>query len=234
MNPIPRRSLYIQTPSESGRRSKRRKRHGRRTETLLVRHEPSERHAWASAAAIEGYLSLSDWIRDRLNGAAKSRAMLSSDRMDWNTPQEVIDALAPLGPIGLDPCSNAGSIVPAAVAWTEVDDGLPRAWTGFGLVYVNPPYGYELPTWIEKCGAEAANGAELVVLVPARPDTQWMGHALETGAVVGLWRGRLTFLAGGTSAPFPSALLYWGPRGELFRDVVAHLVTGFLEGAYAA
>lgn len=205
---------------------------------LTIRVEATERDAWNVAAAREGYLGRSDWMRDRLNGAARARALLSSERMDWNTPQEVIDMIAPLGVIALDPCSNAGSIVPAlrSASLERGEDGLAINWQflscGIGIVYVNPPYGDELPRWIERCGAEAANGAEIVALVPARPDTQWTAHALETGAVVAMIRGRLTFLSGGTSAPFPSALLYWGDRRELFRDVLAEHVNGFLEGAF--
>ena len=86
------------------------------------------------------------------------------------TPKEVYEPIvACLGPIGLDPCSHPGSLVPAAVRYylpeyvpagtpasvplrveargevpghmAIVGDGLSLPWgPGLGLVYVNPPY----------------------------------------------------------------------------------------------
>jgi hypothetical protein len=44
-------------------------------------------------------------------------AMFSSERMDWNTPQVIVDGLNAMGGVALDPCSNANSIVGARVEW---------------------------------------------------------------------------------------------------------------------
>jgi hypothetical protein len=44
-------------------------------------------------------------------------ALLSSERMDWNTPQCIVDGLNAMGGVALDPCSNANSIVGARVEW---------------------------------------------------------------------------------------------------------------------
>jgi hypothetical protein len=44
-------------------------------------------------------------------------ALLSSERMDWNTPQVIVDGLNAMGGVALDPCSNANSIVGARVEW---------------------------------------------------------------------------------------------------------------------
>jgi DNA N-6-adenine-methyltransferase (Dam) len=84
-----------------------------------------------------------------------------------------------------------------------------------GIVFVNPPYGRELPAWIAKAHGEVENGnARLVVaLISARTDTHyWHDHVAEKAHVYFL-RGRLRFGDGGQSAPFPSALAVWGADG---------------------
>jgi hypothetical protein len=205
-----------------------------------VRLEPTERDNWIQAAGREGYLGVSDWIRDQCNGRARRRVLFSSDVDSYNTPQEVLDVIAPMGRILLDPCSNENSIVRARVAWTKEDDSLPRSWlllTGEfrekttirrsrpnssaegGFVYCNPPYGDQLPIWIAKMVEEAKRGVEIIGLVPVRTDTQWYELA-QTAADVALWRGRLTFGGAPDPAPFASCLLYFGPRHALFRKLL--------------
>lgn len=218
---------------ESLRRSRRRRGSGERTARLELRLELEERDAWIAAAGREAYLSLSDWARDRLNAAARLGVHFSSRVESWNTPPVVIAALSrALGSITLDPCSNTGSIVPASIAWILERDGdsLARSWRCSGsssrrrpLVYVNPPYN-QIAAWVAKCAREALeHRLELVALVPARTETRWWNAAIDSGAVAGYWRGRLQFLSSGAkrknSAPFPSALLYWGQRPARFRSI---------------
>lgn len=232
MRPLPSPTLYVQAaPGKvlEFRRSRRRATDAvDRSERLALRLEPGERQRWIEAAAREGYFSLSDWIRDRLNGSVSSRATRSSADHAWNTPRVLLDAIAPLGRIGLDPCSNATSIVRARVKWTVDDDGLARDWRGRGLVYVNSEYGRALPVWVKKCELEAGHGVEIVQLVPARTDTAWFNRCARA-ALVGLWRGRFTFSGACSPAPFPSALVYWGRRRSLFRRTISRHCTSILE-----
>lgn len=241
MRPLPR--LYVQTAELDARlrvleeaRAPRRSRALSKVEhdaRIALRVTSREREAWTLAAHREGYLSLSDWIRDRLDGAARARAMHSSDHQAFNTPANVLDAIAPMGAIALDPCSNGGSIVPARVRWTVEHDGLAVAWAPQRLrgeiVFVNPPFD-ALEAWADRCILEAAAGCEIVLLSPARVDVRWWDRCLEAGAVAALWRGRLRFLGMG-SAPFPAALTYFGPRQALWRRVMAPHVTGFTRRA---
>lgn len=143
--------------------------------------------------------------------------LLSSERPDWNTPDELLNLVRRVGPIGLDPCSNAASIVRAAVEWTEADDGLARDWRGYGLVFVNPPYGRLIAPWTAKLRVEGARGVEAIALLPARTDTRWWQEDVATADAICFWRGRLTFLGAPDPAPFPSAIAYWGPRPAAFR-----------------
>jgi len=186
---------------------------------LELRLEPTEREGWTQCASREGYFSVSDWVRDVCNGRVRTRVLTSSDSTSHNTPPVVLRMLRAFGRIALDPCSNATSIVRARVEWTKEDDGLPRSWVAPGLVFVNPPFGDELPTWIDKMIAEAARGAEIVALVPARTDTKWFERVTAV-ADVGFWKGRLKFGNAKNAAPFAVALLYFGPRRALFRRVV--------------
>jgi hypothetical protein len=79
-------------------------------------------------------------------------------------------------------------------------------------VFVNPPYGRDLPQWIGKAAFEVRQGraGSGGALIPARTDTRWWHDHIAGRAHVVLLRGRLQFGEGGQSAPFPSALAVWG------------------------
>lgn len=151
--------------------------------------------------------------------AHKLAPLLSSACEHWNTPEDVLVALAELWPEGidLDPCSNDGSIVGARVAYTKADDGLTRPW--LGRVYVNPPYGRGILAWLERALIASNDGAEVVLLVPARVDTVWWHTFAARAEGVCFWRGRLTFRGAPDPAPFPSAILYYGSDAPRFRRV---------------
>jgi len=191
----------------------------KRTAFVKLRATSAEREKWVLAASREGYLSLSDWMRDTCSSRARTRALVSADAKDVNTPPVILQAIKPLGPIGLDPFHNATSIVGAKVCWTIDDDSMPRDWSGYGLTFCNPEFGDFLPIAIEKFRREAARGTEIVCLVPARIETKWFDRMLD-GADVGLWRGRISFLNANGNAPFPVALGYYGGRRALFRRTI--------------
>jgi hypothetical protein len=96
------------------------------------------------------------------------------------------------------------------VRFTAEDDGLSLPW--FGAVFLNPPYGRELPKWTAKALAEIVHGRARIVIgvLPARPDTRWWHRDIAGHANISFLRGRLRFGDGVQSAPFPSALVVWG------------------------
>jgi hypothetical protein len=119
--------------------------------------------------------------------------------------------------IDLDPasCAEANEIVQAA-RWYGLDhpsdsmrDGLAHEW--HGRVWMNPPYGDEIGVWMHrlKHQYEMENTIEAIALVPARTDTAWW-HETTAGRAVCFIRGRLKFGNAENSAPFPSALVYFG------------------------
>jgi hypothetical protein len=58
----------------------------------------------------------------------------------------VLDRVRRIDPIGLDPFSNAQSIVGAKREFRldRGEDALRLDWRGYGLVYANPPFGDEI------------------------------------------------------------------------------------------
>jgi hypothetical protein len=141
----------------------------------------------------------------------------SSATAEHYTPAHVIAVVvACLGGIDLDPCSNSHEdpAVPAAGVFTIADDGLRQAW--HGRVYMNPPYGGAITAWVEKLADEYEAGrvTEAIALVPARTDTRWW-RRMGAHPVCFVW-GRLRFSGASAGAPFPSALVYLGPRPAAF------------------
>lgn len=153
--------------------------------------------------------------------------LMSSDGIEWYTPQPIIKAvLAALGGIvDLDPCADPERSFPATRHYTRVENGLIRPWNG--SVYMNPPYGrtvdpntgenVDIRAWTTKLRDELGpNGwtTEAVALLPMRADTTWF-HELHP-PVLCLIRGRLRFSGYEQSAPFPSAAAYFGSARERF------------------
>lgn len=141
--------------------------------------------------------------------------MKSSASSEWYTPPKIIErVLMLLDDIDLDPCSNSATSpnVPAHTLYTREDDGLKQQWEG--RVYLNPPYGDTIGSWIDKLIIEyqAMQVEAAIALIPARTDTAWFWP---------LWqyplcfvRGRLKFISPvdseENSAPFGSVIAYLG------------------------
>jgi phage N-6-adenine-methyltransferase len=161
-------------------------------------------------------------FRGALKELGGSSVHFSSGTAEWRTPYEIIRRVVEtLGRIDLDPCAEEGKGVPAAEHFTKEDDGLSRAWAG--RVFMNPPYCREIGPWVEKLLEECAAGrvSEALALVPARTDTEWF-YALR-GYPRCFVKGRLRFSEYVNSAPFPSALVYLGPRRDAFAANFADL-----------
>lgn len=143
-------------------------------------------------------------------------SLLSSDKMDWMTPEEVLKPIRMFGGgIKLDPCTNESNPCEASLFMTN--GALTRDWqleAQDGLIYANPPYGRELPQWSAKFALEGhMRGAELITLTPARTDTVWWQRDMTTAKRILFWKGRIKFVGRDgpmDAAPFPSALCYWG------------------------
>ena len=138
-----------------------------------------------------------------------NKSLFSSESVEWATPQWLFDALNIEFSFTLDPCCTAENTKVKDNFFTRQEDGLSQDW-GTHSVFMNPPYGKEISQWMEKAFHSSLNGATVVALVPARTDTKWW-HDLSMKGEIRLLRGRIKFVGGKHSAPFPSAVVIFRP-----------------------
>lgn len=129
---------------------------------------------------------------------------------EWATPQDFYDVVNAEFGFDLDVCALDSS-AKCARYFTPDTDGLAHEWTG--TVWMNPPYGDVIATWMAKAFESAKAGATVVCLVPARTDTGWF-HDYAFPGQVRFIKGRLRFGEAEASAPFPSCLVVLGPNVE--------------------
>lgn len=142
------------------------------------------------------------------------QVMRSSKDMTWATPAQWFEYLNLEFKFTLDPCCFSET-AKCKKFFTPNDDGLSKSWAD-ERVFMNPPYGRELPKWMAKAYREAKeNGALVVCLVPARVDTQWWHQSAVKSSDIRFPIGRLTFEgAAESAAPFPVAIVIFRPYLE--------------------
>ena len=131
--------------------------------------------------------------------------------MTWATPEEWFEYLNLEFKFTLDPCC-----VPETAKcrrfFTPEEDGLTQSWED-ERVFMNPPYGRELPKWMEKAYTEARdNGALVVAFVPARVETLWWHRYAVKASEIRFPIGRVKFVGADASAPFPIAIVIFRPK----------------------
>lgn len=138
-----------------------------------------------------------------------------SERQDWGTPMAFMRYLEESFAFypTLDAAASATN-TKAGRYFSIVDDSLNQDW--FGNVWLNPPFGAELPKFLEKCSQEIRREEvnRIITLIPARTDTKWFHEiVLPSASVVYLIKGRFNFVSPGAvegaNAPFPSMLVIW-------------------------
>lgn len=140
-----------------------------------------------------------------------NKALFSSEKVEWETPQDFFDKLNQEFNFTLDPCSTDEN-AKCAKHYTAEQNGLLQDWTG-ETVYCNPPYGKEMPEWIHKCYNHFIRGGTAVMLLPARTDTKAFHEYIYGKAEIRFIRGRLKFGGSKNSAPFPSmVVVYMGKK----------------------
>lgn len=134
--------------------------------------------------------------------------MRSSTTGEWETPQDFFDALDAEFHFDLDPCATREN-AKCNSFFTKSEDGLAQSWRGL-RVFMNPPYGREIASWVSKAHIEMSYGALVVGLLPARTDTAWFHeHIYKVAREVRFVRGRLKFSGAKWNAPFPCMVVIW-------------------------
>lgn len=145
------------------------------------------------------------------NATHTRQIMHSSDDMTWATPAAWFEYLDLEFGFTLDPCCSHAT-AKCKKHYTPEEDGLSKSWQD-ERVFMNPPYGRELPNWMRKAYTEARdNGALVVCFVPARVDTTWWHQFACKASEIRFPKGRVKFAGAENSAPFPVAVIIFRPK----------------------
>jgi len=133
-----------------------------------------------------------------------------SNKMNWATPKSFYDKINEEFNFTLDACAEEWN-KKCDNYFSKEEDALTKDWTG--NVYMNPPYGREIPKFVKKAYEESQKNANVVVgLIPARTDTKWFHDWVLDKAEIRFIKGRIRFeheKGVGGSASFPSLLVIW-------------------------
>lgn len=137
--------------------------------------------------------------------------MFSSKTDMWFTPQEFFDKLDQEFNFTLDVCAIPEN-AKCERFFTPEMNSLKQEWTG--VCWRNPPYGRELGKWVEKAYIASTYGTTVVMLIPARTDTQWFHKYIynKENVEIRFVKGRLKFGRQKNAAPFPSMVVIF--KGE--------------------
>ena len=138
--------------------------------------------------------------------------LFSSKSENWETPQYLFDQLNAEFRFDLDCCASEQN-KKCQRFFSKEDDGLSRDWVG--RVWCNPPYGRGVGNWVKKAKNEVNKRAAVVVmLLPARTDTQWFHDYIynKPGVEVRFIKGRLKFGGSKDNAPFPNMVVVFTPE----------------------
>lgn len=94
-----------------------------------------------------------------------------SDRMDWETPPDLFDALNDEFGFTIDVCATPKT-AKVARYYTPETDGLSQDWGG-ERCFMNPPYGRDVYEWVGKAATTPKSGGG-----SGRPALRAHGHAL--------------------------------------------------------
>ena len=129
-----------------------------------------------------------------------NKGLFTSNTDLWETPQDFFDRLDEEFHFDLDVCALPEN-AKCQRYFTPEQDGLSQEW--IGTCWCNPPYGREIGKWVEKA---AAAKATVVMLLPARTDTQWFHQYIYDKAEIRFIKGRIKFSGSRNSAPFPNMI----------------------------
>ena len=117
----------------------------------------------------------------RRKKASRHRVHFSSVLDVRETPADLFAVLDREFRFDLDACALPHN-AKCARYYTPDDNALAQTWQG--TVFINPPYGKEVGSWIRKAYESSQRGATVVCVVPARTDAAL--HRLDLQARLGM------------------------------------------------
>lgn len=157
------------------------------------------------------------------------RVHFSSERADWATPLYIMGIITELfGPRDLDVCAVSGNNKCDCFI-SPREDAFKITWPKKNA-FCNPPYGRGLtPSWVKLCAEKAWSEEilDIVCLLPARTDTKyWHRYCMHAQTIV-FFEGRVRFLGGVHTAPFPSCLVHFTQTPQEMPAVLAKNIRGY-------
>ena len=146
-----------------------------------------------------------------------NKALFTSNTNEWGTPIDLFNELNNEFNFTLDPCSTHEN-AKCEKHYTLKENGLNQDWKN-ETVFCNPPYGSEIKHWIKKCHDEhIKNNITIVLLIPARTDTQYFHNYIYKKCELRFIKGRVKFIDENgnskNSAPFPSMIAIYHKRND--------------------
>ncbi len=154
------------------------------------------------------------------------QGMMSSEHQDWATPPPFMRYLEEV--FGWVPDLDAAASkenTKAPLYYDIEDNGLFGEWRG--NVWVNPPFGSALPSWIDKAIIESDRDEveSIFMLIPARTDTQWCHKLMKHASIIYFIKGRFDFrrfpeLEREGCAFFPSMLVVFNGDERILAEML--------------
>ena len=146
-------------------------------------------------------------------GSAKRKRVAFTDnttgKYEWGTPQRLFDELDREFHFTRDVCASRENFKVTAF-WDKEDDALNgKEWSG--TLWMNPPYGRAIGTWLKKAFESRAT-AMTVCLIPARTCSRWWHQWVMQADEIRFIKGRLRFQGAEDGAKFPSAIVIFKRR----------------------
>lgn len=138
-----------------------------------------------------------------------TKGMFTSNKEDWETPQDLFEKLNEEFHFTLDAAANEKN-AKCAIYYTEKEDALKQNWNN-EIIWCNPPYGKKIKSFVEKAFYTWLQYPKttVVMLLPARTDTKWFHDYVYKRAEIRFLKGRLHFSNSKNAAPFPSMVAIW-------------------------
>lgn len=118
-------------------------------------------------------------------------ARLESKDDKWKTPLDLAEDVRHLfgGSIGLDPCCSENNLR-AEEFYLPEHDGLSRTW--LDRTWCNPPYGRDIPKWLNKAAKESLNGHRIGLLLSvSRSEQDYFQEMITYSSAITLLKGKL-------------------------------------------
>lgn len=138
---------------------------------------------------------------------ASFKGKFESSKQDWETPQSLFDDIDREFNFTFDAAASISNAKTERF-FTQEDDALRQDWP-IETYWLNPPYGAKsgtLKQWVEKAYYASKKGSTVVMLIPARTNTNWFHDICLSKAEVRFIRGRPKF--GGADHGLPQPLCY--------------------------